>query len=808
MRRTLAAVAAIALTASALIAASPAQAATGDPVLVNELYIDHTGTDDTEFVELIGTPGLSLDGLSLIAIEADAGNPSLGNIDDRFDLGPDDTIGDNGYFLIGNPDGLGTRFGIIPDLAIATNTLENSSTTFAVVETASLGGALGDIVVLDGVHVTDADHDPAQLGVPSVGPDGTFLPAGVHRVAEGVDTDAAADWAISSFAFGPDVTPMTGHVPPEPTPATIMEIQGATHVSPLDGELIVTSGVVTARAFNGFYLQDPVGDGDDATSDAVFVFTGSFPSVGVGDTVDLVGTVSEFIPGGASTGNLSTTQLSVVDLTVTGAAPVPAPTIIGLSGRVAPNTVVISDDELPVNLQDGAQAAANIFDPAEDGIDFYESMEAMLVTVEDAQAVSATRRFGRFSAEFFTIPNQGATVDSRFDLTPRGGIFIDADTDGYGDLNPERVQIQLSGTPLYPGDMDLQVAVGDLVGDVTGVVGYSFGNFEVNALHEIDVASAGLEPESTSLKGSKNHMTVASYNVLNLSVAGRGDTAQAAKIAAQVVDNMNSPDVIALQEIQDDSAETNDGTTTAEATLQMLVDAIAAAGGPTYRAFDVAPVDGTQGGVPGGNIRTAMLYNPDRVDLVDYQALDADLLTMVGADPTAFDGTRVPLIGQFEFDGSPFTVMSVHASSRFGSTPIFGGPQPFVQAGEAQREAEMSAINAYVDHRVAADPDAQIVVAGDMNTFEFTDELLEDLPGPEPALQNLVPHDHDRRPSDFYTFIFDGNSQVLDHMFVTSNLLPSAQLDVVHVNVDFPRTFINTVASDHEPLVATLNPRS
>ena len=55
----------------------------------------------------------------------------------------------------------------------------------------------------------------------------------------------------------------------------------------------------------------------------------------------------------------------------------------------------------------------------------------------------------------------------------------------------------------------------------------------------------------------------------------------------------------------------------------------------------------------------------------------------------------------------------------------------------------------------------------------------------------------------FYSFIFDGNSQELDHFFVTDALLEGAKFDVVHLNVDFPRTFIDTTASDHEALLAS-----
>ena len=608
-----------------------------------------------------------------------------------------------------------------------------------------------------------------------------------------------------------------GHLTP------IYDIQGAGHISPEDGNSVVTQGVITAIGFRALYVQDPNGDGDDATSDAIFVFDFGFGSRSVGECVELDGSASKFISGGAATGNLSTTQMFAPDIDVIDCEATfgpgysfPSPVVIGLGGRTPPNVIVISEDEIdpPINLQDAIDDAANNFNPDVDGIDFYESLEAMLVTVQDAQAVSATRRFSTFSAEFFTVPNGGdrAIIEPNSVMTQRGGILLQPHPDGTGDLNPERVQIQLSGTPLYPGDMNLQVKVGDWVGDVTGVVGYSFGNFEINALHEITLVDGGLTDESTSLNITDNRLSVASYNVLNLSVAGTGDMAQADALGAQIVNNMESPDVIALQEIQDDSAETDDGTTTAVATLQMLVDAIVSAGGPTYVAFDVAPDDNTQGGVPGGNIRTAFLYNPDRIDLLGFTALTSDLLITAGADPTAFDGTRIPLVGTFEMNGSEFTVISVHNTSRFGSTPIFGGPQPFVQAGEAEREAETTALNQYVDFLLESDSNAQLMVVGDFNTFEWTDELLEDMPGPEPALNNLVPF-KDKNPNSgnqigqegFYSFIFDGNSQMLDHFFVTSSLLPSAKFDVVHLNVDFPRTFINTTASDHEPLLATFS---
>ena len=367
------------------------------------------------------------------------------------------------------------------------------------------------------------------------------------------------------------------------TTVTIMQIQGAGHISLKVGQEVTTTGVVTAVAFNGFYVQDPFGDGDDDTSDGIFVFKfGSKPSIG--DEVKLTGEVTEYIPGGASTGNLSTTQISFQVPShgfevLSSGNPLPVPVIIGTGGRIAPAVDVISKSERPVNLQ----VVPGVFNPENDGIDFYESLEGMLVTVEDPVAVSATRTFTAFSSEMFTLTNNGANIAPDDARTARGGINLQPDPDNDGDQNPERVQIQFDPT-LSGGASVPAITVGDRLADVTGVVGYDFGNFQVNATHQVTFTPGDLEEETTSLTGTQKHVTVASYNVLNLSPLP-SDNNQRATLADHITYNLRSPDVIALQEIQDNSGEEDDGTTDASLTLQALVDAIVVAGGPEYEFF-------------------------------------------------------------------------------------------------------------------------------------------------------------------------------------------------------------------------------
>ena len=599
----------------------------------------------------------------------------------------------------------------------------------------------------------------------------------------------AVAYEVSGTTIVYDLTPAV------PT-KTIMDIQGAGHISAYDGQEVKTSGIVTAVDGAGFYLQDPDGDGDDATSDAIFVFTGfGNVTVDVGDEIKIQGLVSEFIPGGAGTGNLSTTQISNADIEVLSTGnDLPAATVIGAAGRTPPTDAVISDSELPVNLQ----TDPGTFNPDVDGIDFYESLEGMLVTVDNPVAISATNGFN----ESWVVSDDGAGVTSPTGgLNDRGGLNINADADGFGDVNPERIQIQYDSDLLPDGFIAPSLTIGDKLSDITGVVDYAFGNFEVKMTEafSIETPSANVA-ETTDVTVGDDYLTVATYNILNVTAApADGDAAQIAQLAGHIANNLGSPDILALQEVQDDSGVADDGTLDATQTLQAIVDALEAAGGPSY-AFVSAIVDedGEGGGIPGGNIRNAFLYNPDRVEAKEFQTLESDVLAGLGVtNADAFDGTRDPLLGVFEFNGEEVTLINNHMSSRFGSTPIFGATQPFVQAGEDAREQQALALNEVVDALLSQDPDAKISVLGDLNTFDFTDELTEDLPGvgSEKVLTNLI---GELDGDEASTFNFQGNSQVLDHIFVTDSLLTDADIDVVHVNNDFSQ-----FASDHEPVVAS-----
>ncbi len=568
----------------------------------------------------------------------------------------------------------------------------------------------------------------------------------------------------------------------QPTLTPIYEIQGQSHTSTLEGQVVTTTGIVTAVDSNGFYLQDATGDNNDATSDGIFVFTGSTPGVIVGDELQVEGTVSEFTPGGTSSRNLSTTQISSPNITNLSSGNVlPTAVIIGSGGRVPPTE----------NIDDDAFAS---FDPTTDGIDFFESLEGMRVTAQNLLAIAPTNRFG----EIFAVVDNGVGATG---ISDRGTLNISPD-----DFNPEKIQIDQDS-----GVFDFNfpsVNVGDSLGNVTGVVSYGFGNFEILPTEDFtsNITSGNLQQETTTLVGDTDQLTVASYNLLNLDPNDSDGDADIANgrfnnIANQIINNLNTPDIIGLQEIQDNNGSVNDGNIAADQTLQELIDAIADAGGPTYQFIDNTFItDGASGGQPGGNIRTAFLYNANRVNLV------ADSVQTIGdQNPgSAFQGARLPLVADFEFNGQEVTVVNNHFSSKGGSAPILGTEQPFdarqedvtVNGSLDERQAQANAVQGFVANSLSADPNANLVVLGDFNEFEFVSPLntLE---------QNLTNLTETLPENERYTFIFQGNSQSLDHILVSDSLTQGAEFDIVHVNSEFVET--DQRASDHDPLIVRLN---
>lgn len=537
----------------------------------------------------------------------------------------------------------------------------------------------------------------------------------------------------------------------DPIALTIMEIQGAGHISEYVGQPVTTSGIVTAVDTNGFYLQDAAGDGNNATSDAVFVFTGTAPAVAVGDALNIAGHVEEF----GFAGGLTTTEITGASWTVTSSGnALPAAALIGTGGRLPPTESIDSD-------------GLSVFNPDVDGIDFWESLEGMRVTVDAPMVVGNTNANGE--TEIVASLGVGATG-----INERGGITISP-----GDYNPEKVLLD---------DRFLQTgshSVGDQLADITGIVAYANDRFKIYATDAVSSTNdVTLTDNPTTLSGDANSVTIATYNLENLD-PGDG---KYELLAADVVYSLNAPDIIAVQEIQDPNGAASGGTLSGAETAQGLIDAIFVTSGITYAYVEIAPTSyNSTGGEPNGNIRNGYLY---RVDNVTYVEGSAQLIT----DP-AFGTIRSPLVAEWIVNGQSITTINVHLTARSNSDPLWGSDQPPSNAGDGARTSQLAAVGEWVNNALATDPSLKLAVMGDFNSFYFESSHTQLTDGG--VLTNLaallLPE------AERYSYIFEGNSQLIDNVLVTSNLTGGAQYDAVHINAEF-----TIRPTDHDPQVARL----
>lgn len=788
-------------------------AQTATNVFINEIHYDNSSADTNESIEIAGPAGTDLTGWSLVLY-----NGTGGAVYGTLSLSGIIPNASNGFGFVnvpgpstgiqnGAPDGIalvdstntvrqflsyegtftavgGPANGLVStDIGVNEDGTQPDSLTL---QLQGSGSASSDFVWAANVSATRGTINIGQTfsgGSPSPTPTGTPTPTPT-------DTGTPTPTPTSTSTPTPTPTPTT---PPVPVPTTtIPKVQGAGHQSPMVGTQVVVDGIVIARDSNGYYLQDPVGDGNIQTSDAILVFTGSAPTVTVGDYVIVRGNVTEFQPGGASTNNLTTTELTTpTSFVISSGNALPAPVILGNGGRVPPASVIDNDN-------------FTTFDPNQDGIDFYESLEAMRVTVQDALAVSSTNSFG----EIFTVVDNGIRQTNNgpvptSGLSARGTMNISST-----DFNPERIQID-DDNGILPGFTTPQVTVGARLGNVTGVVSYNFGNFEVLPTEAYTPTPSTLTPETTTLTTLAKRLNIATFNVENLDpsdvAVNRFDA-----IATIITNNLNRPDIIALQEIQDNDGATNSGVTSASLTLQTLQNAIIAQGGPGYLALDNTFIgNNTNGGEPSGNIRTVFLYNPARVQYVANSLRTITNPVDQQTNPNnPFFGSRLPLVADFQFLGRTVTVINNHLTSKGGSAPLYGQLQssvlrqedPLVNGGVDQRRAQSLAILSYVQQLQQASANsftpANIVVLGDFNEFEFLSPLTN-------LAANLVNLTNSVPARERYTFLFEGNSQSIDHVLVSPSLSPNARIDIVHVNSEFADT--PNRASDHDPTLVQLN---
>ncbi|MET9698062.1 endonuclease/exonuclease/phosphatase family protein [Streptomyces sp. NPDC006529] len=576
-------------------------------------------------------------------------------------------------------------------------------------------------------------------------------------------------------------------------PVRIHDIQGTTRISPLNGKPVAdVAGIVTGvRAYGsrGFWIQDPDADDNDATSEGIFVFTSSSPTVAVGDAVTVSGTVGEYVPGGASSGNQSITQISKPVVTVVS------------SGNALPAAVAVNEYSVPAEYAPaGDPAAANginglTLEPARYALDYYESLEGMNIKIGTSRVVGATDPH----AELWV------TVKGWENPLKRGGTLYGS----YESQNTGRLQIQQLA-PLATQPFPVANVGDKLTGTTEGPLDFNqFGGYTLVARTLGTVKAGTLAPEKTKPQAGYE-LAVATYNVENLDPSD--PQTKFDNLAKAVVENLASPDIVALEEIQDDNGATNDGTVSAEQTLAKFTAAITAAGGPAYQWRTVNPENNKDGGEPGGNIRQVFLFNPLRVSFTDRAPGDAFTATEVTADHKgqaalthspgridpanpAWADSRKPLAGEFVFHGKTVFVIANHFGSKGGDEGLTSVHQPPVRSSEAKRLLQAQAVNGFVKSLLATQKDAKVLAVGDINDFDFsgTTTALRDGGALYPAIQSLP-------KSERYSYVYQGNAQVLDQI-LTSPAITGFTYDSVHINAEF-----SAQNSDHDPQVLRFRP--
>jgi len=731
---------------------------TGSNIRINEVDADTPGSDALEFIELYdgGVGNTPLDGLVVVLYNGS----DRRSYNSAYDLDGFTTNAD-GYFLMGNAAVLPT-----PDLVINNNSLQNGADAAAV----HVGNAVDypNDTPVSGLGLVDAvvydTNDSDVQGLLNV------LTPDQPQVNEG----AAGDKNIHSNARIPDggqaiVTTVYNAQLPTPgisnvTEAEIFDIQGEGLSSPFEGGYVRTlDNVVTALDTNGFFMQTPESRSDlnADTSDGIFVFTGSAPSVSVGDMVTVEGQIVEFFGFTEFAGGSRVTMTS--------------------AGNSIPSSIQF-DENTPSPVQPQMENEV-------------ERFEGMLVTFEGV-ATAATDRFGD---TLVVAGEERAFREPGIEYPGEIGLPV-------WDGNPEIFEIDPAGL----GGADVTLFAGQEL-TATGPLGFSFGDYQVWPT-SLTVEEA---PEFEEVESAEEgEMTVGALNMFRLfddindpdvddpRVSAEEYAIRLSKISRFVLDVMNAPDILAVSEVE--KLEVLD---TLAAQIEMNDPSV------QYTAYleegnDIGGID--VGFLVRSNVVVEEVTQFGKDAILDF---DGSLLN-----------DRPPLLlkARETSDGSdfPIQVMVIHNRSLSGIDDSRRGERV-----RAKRLAQAQFVGQIVQDIQAANPEVNLVVTGDFNAYQFSDgyvdvvgqiagtsveadNLLWEPSVVSPALTNQV---NEIDEEDQYSFVFRGSAQVLDHALTSTNMENMVEdFEFARGNSDVPSNLVNDVtslfrASDHDGLVLFIN---
>lgn len=578
----------------------------------------------------------------------------------------------------------------------------------------------------------------------------------------------------------------------------IHAIQGNGAESPLLGQNVTTQGVVTKLTNAGFFMQDENPDSDETTSEGIYVYTSTAPTVAVGNRVRVAATVSEYNVGAAS--NTGTAANPLTELTS------PAITVLGTGASIAPTTITFPE------MTEGD----------------LERYEGMLVRIEGPLTVGQNYFLGRFGQ--LTVA-AGGRLEKPTNRHPAGS----PDALLMADENARRRILLDDGTSLqnpnptpYIG-ADNTVRAGDTISGITGVIDYGlatsdntgFGDYRIHPT--VAPVFARSNPRTVAPAAVGGNIKVASFNVLNYFTTidqsgascapsgtrsdcrGADSAAEFTRQKAKIVNALKAlnADVVGLMEIE------NNGNT---AVLDLVNALNADLGAGTY-----ASVALPSGGTGTDAIRVAMIYKPAKVAAVGQAISDTNPIH-----------NRPPLMQTFSAaNGEKFSVVVNHFKSK-GSCPTSGND---ADQGDGQgcwnelRTEQAQALRNTVQNLQTTSGDNDVIVIGDLNAYGKEDPIRD-------FTTNGYVDQVDRFNDLGYSYVFDGEAGYLDHALATTSL--SAQIAgaahwrinadepaIIDYNVEYkvnpncpngasctsPDYYSNTAyrSSDHDPVVIGLN---
>lgn len=596
----------------------------------------------------------------------------------------------------------------------------------------------------------------------------------------------------------------------------ISAVQGNGDTSPHVGEMVIVSGVVTARTRTGFYLQTPDDkvDQDPMTSEGIFIYTRNEPpaDASTGSLVSVGGKVAEFRPRNELAG-LESTQISHF---------LDKDQFKVIEKQVAlPKPITLTFQDFKPNTPDQL-----------------EKYEAMRVMVADLTAVAPSG--GRVDAKNETVQPDGVFYGV-LKGTPRpfrepGVEILDlmmasADRERWKkdvprlptfDGNPEVLRID---TVQQTGSTRLAVTTKAELKNVTGVVGYAYGRYAILTDPGEMLVSGQIKPVPLPAPNDRQ-FSIASANIETLvdDVDDPGIKEDVAtkeafqkrfgKISLAVRTYLGNPDVFAVVEAENLNV-------LKQLAAKINADSIAAGKpDPKYEAY---LFDGND---PRG-IDCGFLVKTSTVSVVEAKQFGKDdkyKNPVTGNQDTLNDRTPIMIRVQIKpKDGNafPVTIVANHLKSFRGSDDPKDGPNV-----RMKKKLQAEFLAKWVNERQKADPTERILLVGDFNAFQFSDGLVDQIgtikgkPAPKDAVvlasEDLVETDLvnlvDLINSDQqYSYTFDGNAQVLDHFIANAALRKYlVGFGYLRVNADYPQNLRADGSrverfSDHDVAVGYFN---